>query len=133
MFTTTVYGGILFNALNINLTFDSDICPGSINNGGDTLDISILNEEDTFTYNATAITGSSQIANQVEIDNSTWPITINGNGNTDVDFSSDFNNGFNLYAGVQSSVLISDASISIRGEFGSLYPTSSHGPVPRGR
>ena len=112
VFATTVYGGILFSPSKINFEFDSDVCTGSINNGGDTLDIADPGL-DSVTYNATPVAGSTQIANHVIIENSASPITINGNGNTEVDFSQDDSNDFNLYAGVQADVSINDASIDI--------------------
>ncbi len=112
VFATTVYGGILFNPSNINVEFDSDLSTGSINNGGDTLDIADPGL-DSVIYNATPVTGITQIANHVIIENSGTPITINGNGNTEVDFSQDSSNDFSLYAGVQADVSINDASIEI--------------------
>ena len=112
VFATTVYGGIAFNSSNINFTFDSDVCPGSINNGGDTLYLDNPGT-DTVTYNATPVSGSTQIANHVVLYNSGVPITINGNGNTEVDFSQDESNDFNLYSGIQANVFVNDASIDV--------------------
>ncbi len=112
VFPTIIYGGIVFNASHINFTFDSTICPGSILDGGDTLYITNPGT-DTVTYNATAITGSTPIANHVIIENSGAPIVINGNGNTQVSFVEDLTNDFNLYSGIQANVDINDADIDV--------------------
>jgi hypothetical protein len=107
------YGlGIYFNKSNIDVTFDSDISPGSILGGGTTLDIGDAGT-DPITYNATPLAGSTQIANKVIIENSMAPITINGNGNTEVLFQQDLYNDFNLYSGVQAHVSVNDADIDV--------------------
>jgi hypothetical protein len=112
VFTTFVYGGILFNPSKINITFDSDICPGSTNNGGDTLYLSNPGT-DTVTYNATTVPGGTQIANDVIIETSGAQITVNGNGNTQVSFQQDLSNDFNLYTGIAADVDVNDADIDV--------------------